>query len=85
MFDETLSWMRDTGLIQKMEADAIRDAKAKNVKFPKIAGDRPLTLWKYDECVSYKNLAYKQFLPQPITRICNVVCRFPPLGHGLHL
>ena len=52
MFDENLSWMRDTGLIQKMEADAIRDAKAKNVKFPKIAGDRPLTLWKYDEYVS---------------------------------
>ena len=49
MFDENLSWMRDTGLIQKMEADAVRDSKAKNEKFTKTAGDRPMTIWKYDE------------------------------------
>ena len=87
MFDHNLSWIRDTGLIQKMEADAVRDARAKNVKLSKIAGDRPLTLWKYSmmNLSHIKSLLKKQFLPQPITRICNVVCRFPPLGHGLHV
>ena len=49
MFDENLSWMKDTGVIQKMEADAVRDSRAKNDKLSKIAGDRPLTFWKYDE------------------------------------
>ena len=49
MFDENLCWMRDTGLIQKMEGDAARDARVKNDNLTKIAGDRPMTLWKYDE------------------------------------
>ena len=47
MFDHNLFWIRDTGLIQKMEADAVRDSRAKNT-LAKTAGDRPLTFWKYD-------------------------------------
>ena len=41
--------MKDTGVIQKMEADAVRDSRAKNDKLSKIAGERPLTFWKYDD------------------------------------
>ena len=48
MFNDKLSWMKDTGVIQKMEADAVRDSRAKNDKLSKIAGERPLTFWKYD-------------------------------------
>ena len=47
MFDDNLSWLRDTGLIQKMEADAARDLRPK--ESPKVTGDRPMTFWKYDE------------------------------------
>ena len=52
MFDDNLSWLRDTGLIQKMEADAARDLRP--TESPKITGDRPMTFWKYAECcISY--------------------------------
>ena len=51
MFDDNLSWLRDTGLIQKMEADAARDLRTN--ESPKITGDRPITFWKYAKCSIY--------------------------------
>ena len=46
MFDDKLMWIRDTGLIHKMESDAAREVKVNNQKLQKEEGERPMTLWK---------------------------------------
>ena len=47
MLDDNLMWIRDTGLIQKMETDAARDhVRVNNQKLQKGEGERPMTLLK---------------------------------------